>query len=114
VEVIVTSKPELEQLIETAVRVAVSKITPVHFPLLMNKKQVAEYLGKSISTVNSYMTEGMPYRKEGNEHPEFYKPDVDEWLKCRFLSATKEKESTPKIRTGAKERGTFGAAARAG
>jgi phage terminase Nu1 subunit (DNA packaging protein) len=73
---------ELKQLIETTVTIALSKSK--HFPSIMTKKQVADYLGKPTSTINRWMREGMPFRKEGNDYPEFYRPHVDKWLEERF------------------------------
>lgn len=76
------SNAELQRLIETTVSIALSKTK--HFPLIMTKKQVADYLGKPVSTINRWMREDLPYRKEGNEYPEFYKPDIDKWAYERF------------------------------
>jgi predicted DNA-binding transcriptional regulator AlpA len=83
-EVAILTKNDLEQIIHSTVSAAVLQIKPAHFPLIMTKKQVAEYLGKTPSTINRWMTEGLPFRKEGKEHPEFYKPEVDRWLSERF------------------------------
>jgi hypothetical protein len=83
-EVAILTKNDLEQIIHSTVSAAVLQIKPAHFPLIMTKKQVAEYLDKPLSTINRWMTEGLPFRKEGKEHPEFYKPEVDRWLSERF------------------------------
>jgi hypothetical protein len=89
-EVAVLSQSEIERIVETVVQKAVSKITPQHFPVIMTKKQVAEYLGRPVSTINRWMLEGMPFKKEGNEHPEFYRPDVDKWIAARFETVQSE------------------------
>jgi hypothetical protein len=75
---------QLEQLIEKTVSVAVSKIKPDRVPPIMSKKQVAAYLDKPISTIDRWMREGLPFRKEGKDYPEFYKPHVDKWISERF------------------------------
>jgi predicted DNA-binding transcriptional regulator AlpA len=84
------SESELEQLIHTTVSAAVSKIKPIHFPAVMNKSQLANYLGKKKSTIDSYMKQGLPYRKEGKDYPEFYKPQIDEWIRERFAAIETE------------------------
>ena len=84
------SDAELEQLLERTVSLAVSKIQPYKVPPIMTKKQVAAYLDKPISAINRYMAQGMPYKKDGNDYPEFYKPHVDKWLSERFAHLESE------------------------
>ena len=50
----------------------------------MTKKQLCAYVDKPLSVINRWMTQGLPYRKEGKDYPEFYKPQVDKWLEDRF------------------------------
>lgn len=50
---------------------------------VMTKAQVAKYLGRSIATVDRWMLKGMPFQKEGNDHPTFIRKDVDYWLRTR-------------------------------
>ncbi len=83
-QVVTISTDDLEQLIDRTVSAAVSKVKPIHFSSHMTKQQVADYLGKPVSTINRWMLDGMPYKKEGNERPEFYKPQIDRWLDERF------------------------------
>ena len=75
---ITTTTSELRTLIAEAVKDA------VRVPPLLTKAQVADYLGKSVPTIDRYMREGLPYRKIDGGHPEFYKPDIDRWLNERF------------------------------
>lgn len=79
-QVVTLSTNELEQLIDKTVSLTVSKIQPHRVSPIMNKKQVAAYLDKPISAINRYMRLGLPYKKDGNDYPEFYKPDIDRWL----------------------------------
>ena len=83
---ILTSQQELKALIAEAVNDAV-RLHP-RTPPLLTKAQVADYLGKSVPTIDRYMREGMPFRKVDGGHPEFYKPDIDRWLNERFREAT--------------------------
>lgn len=83
-EVVTLTKHDLEQLITKTVREAVSQLVPERVPPVMNKKQLAKYVDKPISTINRWMKEGLPYRKEGKDYPEFYKKDVDAWIDARF------------------------------
>ena len=76
------STEQFKSLIRDAVRATVSEIQS--HPPLMTKAQVASYLGKSVPTIDRYMREGMPFRKEGKGHPEFLKSDIDRWLRERF------------------------------
>lgn len=62
---------------------AVSKATKPP-PLVMNKKQLASYLDRPVSTINRWMGKGMPFTKEGKEYPEFYLPAVEKWLEAHF------------------------------
>lgn len=49
---------------------------------MLNKKQVAEVLGVSVSMVNKLMVQGMPYIKIGRS-VRFEKEAVLEWVKNR-------------------------------
>ncbi len=77
-------RDELETIITTTVRETIAQVQPVHHPSIMNRAQLRAYLGKPESTIKRYMREGMPYRKEENDHPEFYKKDIDAWIEKRF------------------------------
>lgn len=85
-EVAILTPSQIKQIVAQAVDIAVSKIQPVHFPSLMTKKQVAKYLDKSTATIDRYMREGMPFTKYGNDHPEFYKSEIDKWVERRGTS----------------------------
>jgi hypothetical protein len=37
---------------------------------------------------------GMAYKKEDKDHPEFYEPHIDEWLKARFEDQATWKSSS--------------------
>lgn len=52
-------------------------------PEIMTKARVAQYLGRSVATVDRWMLKGLPYQKQGKEHPTFIKRDVDNWLRSR-------------------------------
>jgi len=69
VEIVTLTKHDLETLIQDTVRATVSKFTkPV--PPIMNKSQVAEYLGKSTATIDRYMRdEKMPPQKNKPKKP---------------------------------------------
>ena len=49
--------------------------------MFLKKKEVAERYGISISSVNNYMRQGMPYYKIGSKLVRFKPEDVEEWLK---------------------------------
>lgn len=66
-----------------------SRVSPI-----MTKKQVAAYLDKPISAINRYMRLGLPYKKDGNDYPEFYKPDIDRWL-CEYFQKASWKTDHP-------------------
>ena len=78
------SESDLQSLLIEAARLGASEVAIKYFPPIMTKQEVAAYLGKSVPTIDRYMREGMPYRKEGNGHPEFHKGAVDRWLNERF------------------------------
>ncbi len=78
------SRDAIEQIVVQVVQKTVSELKPERVPPVMTKKQVAAYLDKPISAIDRYMAQGMPYRKEGNDYPEFYKKDIDEWIEKRF------------------------------
>lgn len=88
--IIQCSRTDLTELINDAVSRAVSTKPP----LVMTKKQLAAHLTKPISTINRWMSQGMPYRKEGNEYPEFYRPQIEKWLHERFQNLQRETDNT--------------------
>ena len=49
--------------------------------MFLKKKEVAERLGISVSSVNNYMRQGMPYYKIGSKLVRFNPEDVEKWLK---------------------------------
>lgn len=49
--------------------------------MFLKKKEVAERFGISISSVNNYMRQGMPYYKIGSKLVRFSSEDVEKWLK---------------------------------
>jgi predicted DNA-binding transcriptional regulator AlpA len=49
----------------------------------ITKKLLASHLGMSISFVNKYMKEGLPFRRRGRS-VRFRVSDVEEWLQRRF------------------------------
>lgn len=85
-QIIVLTPDQLTEIVSDAVEVGVSR-THKPPPLVMSKQQLADHLDKPISTINRWMTQGLPYRKEGNEYPEFYRPQVERWLEERFSDA---------------------------
>lgn len=52
--------------------------------MYIDKKQVAERFGISVSTVNNYMREGMPFYKIGaGKLVRFVPEEVEKWIKER-------------------------------
>ena len=49
--------------------------------MFLKKKEVAERFGVSVSSVNNYMRQGMPYYKIGSKLVRFNPEDVEKWLK---------------------------------
>ena len=49
--------------------------------MYLNKKGIAEKFGISVSSVNNYMRQGMPYYKIGSKLVRFNPEDVEKWLK---------------------------------
>ena len=49
--------------------------------MFLKKKEVAERFGISVSSVNNYMRQGMPYYKIGSKMVRFNPEDVEKWLK---------------------------------
>lgn len=49
--------------------------------MFLKKKEVAERFGISVSSVNNYMRQGMPYYKIGSKLVRFSSEDVENWLK---------------------------------
>ena len=49
--------------------------------MFLKKKEVAERYGISVSSVNNYMSQGMPYYKIGSKLVRFNPEDVEKWLK---------------------------------
>lgn len=57
--------------------------------MFLKKKEVAERFGISVSSVNNYMRQGMPYYKIGSKLVRFNPEDVEKWLKERVLDGRK-------------------------
>lgn len=51
--------------------------------MYLSKKQVAEKFGISVSTVNNYMRQGMPFYKMGGKLVRFVPEEVENWMKQR-------------------------------
>jgi excisionase family DNA binding protein len=51
--------------------------------MYLKKKEVAERFGISISTINKYMRQGMPYFRIGVKLVRFSEEAVEKWLKGR-------------------------------
>ena len=49
--------------------------------MFLKKKEVAERFGISVSSVNNYMRQGMPYYRIGSKLVRFDLEDVEKWLK---------------------------------
>lgn len=49
--------------------------------MFLKKKEVADRFGISISSVNNYMRQGMPYYRIGSKLVRFDLEDVEKWLK---------------------------------
>ena len=49
--------------------------------MFLKKKEVAERYGISVSSVNNYMRQGMPYYKIGSKLVRFNPEDVEKWIK---------------------------------
>ena len=49
--------------------------------MFLKKKEVAERFCISVSSVNNYMRQGMPYYKIGSKLVRFNPEDVEKWLK---------------------------------
>ena len=49
--------------------------------MFLKKKEVAERFGISVSSVNNYMRQGMPYCKIGSKLVRFDIKDVEKWLR---------------------------------
>ena len=49
--------------------------------MFLKKKEVADRYGISVSSVNNYMRNGMPYYKIGSKLVRFDSEDVEKWLK---------------------------------
>ena len=48
--------------------------------MYLDKKGIAEKFGISVSSVNNYMRQGMPYYKIGSKLVRFSSEDVEKWL----------------------------------
>ena len=51
--------------------------------MFLKKKEVAERYGISVSSVNNYMRQGMPYYRIGSKLVRFDPEEVEKWLKER-------------------------------
>jgi excisionase family DNA binding protein len=49
--------------------------------MFLKKKEIAERFGISVSSVNNYMRQGMPYYKIGSKLVRFDIKDVEKWLR---------------------------------
>jgi excisionase family DNA binding protein len=49
--------------------------------MFLKKKEVADRFGISVSSVNNYMRQGMPYYKIGSKLVRFDIKDVEKWLR---------------------------------
>lgn len=49
--------------------------------MYLKKKELAERFGISVSSVNNYMRQGMPYYKIGSKLVRFDPDEVEKWLK---------------------------------
>ena len=49
--------------------------------MFLKKKEVAERFGISVSSVNNYMRQGMPYYKIGRKLVRFTPEHVEKWRK---------------------------------
>lgn len=47
---------------------------------MLTKKQLSKELSISITTIDRYMKQGMPYHKLGEKLVRFYLQEVTEWL----------------------------------
>ncbi len=56
--------------------------------MFLKKKEVAERFGISVSSVNNYMRQGMPYYKIGSKLVRFNPEDVEKWLKEKANNET--------------------------
>lgn len=48
-------------------------------PEIMTKKECADYLRVSVSTIDRFMKEGLPHRQVGG-HPRFIRSEIKEWM----------------------------------
>ena len=49
--------------------------------MYLKKKELADRFGISVSSVNNYMRQGMPYYKIGGKLVRFDPDEVEKWLK---------------------------------
>lgn len=84
VKVVTLTRDDIQKLIHETVRVTVSEFRRDKVPPILTKAQAADYLGKSVATINRYMREGLPFRKDGTGYPEFYKSELDRWINERI------------------------------
>jgi excisionase family DNA binding protein len=88
-QLIILKPSEFREIIADAVSEGVKRASrPI--PPLLTKAQVADYLGKSVPTIDRYMREGLPFRKVDGGHPEFYKTEIDRWLNERVQEVRRE------------------------
>lgn len=83
--VITLTESELNDIVRRTTLAVVAELgnNPQAPPAVMTKAQVAKYLGCSVPTIDRWMVKGLPYQKEGKEHPRFIRVDVDNWLRSR-------------------------------
>jgi excisionase family DNA binding protein len=83
-QLVLISTDALEEVARRSARLAVDQFKeeikaapPVRE--IMTKAELADYLRCSVSKVNAYMREGLPFVTFG-EHPRFRKSEIDRWL----------------------------------
>jgi len=85
VEIISLSKQDLQDIIRQTAREVLedfrADLVNSKVPSIMSKAEVAEYLGRSVPSINRLMKKrAIPFEKVDNEHPKFYKSAIDRWL----------------------------------
>lgn len=107
-EVAVLTQSQIEQIVNDAVNAAVERLRP-HLATpsdVVDRAGLAKHFRVSESTISRWMKQGLPYDRPPGAHPRFRISSCDQW---RFSNCTKENESPPETRTGAKAVGISGA-----
>lgn len=84
---------QLEIMLHRAAALAVAELRQdiernTH-PPLMDKAQLAVYLGCHLSTINRQMKRGMPFEMLGDQ-PRYRKADIDLWLKGKSWASSND------------------------